>query len=281
MRNVWPLFAMHRPTSASPNARIIPLYHRPVVQSTMRLSPFSTGGNNHSWAQIGRATEIIKSDLGDGFFELHGPGGATGIMAYFDDASLEIVRCRNVVGSGPLKKADLDDEYAGQAEMDDGIESTFGAKKRGVWRRRQSSFEQEEDGESVKLVVRWMFEGTPRHKLLYAKLLSPLTPPQPVVYEGVFVYRFDNDTGLVINHSLESMSPTPWIPAVCKWWLERKSRRAAKKEAMEGGGSGSGGTSGGGDGGGNGLPQLNSHPGHGLVCEEQKVLESTKKPMSF
>ncbi|KAJ3082814.1 hypothetical protein HDU99_001518 [Rhizoclosmatium hyalinum] len=90
-----------------------------------------------------------------------------------------------------------------------------------------------------------MFEGTPRHKLLYAKLLNPLTSPQPSIYEGVFVYTFEGQQGLVINHRLESMSPTPWVPKVCRWWLDRKAKARQQTQEER-------------DRGGNGLPQLNS-----------------------
>ncbi|KAI8613223.1 hypothetical protein BC830DRAFT_1133185 [Chytriomyces sp. MP71] len=180
------------------------------------------------------------------------------IKLYYHDASLEVVRCKSVIG-GPLKPADLDDQYSpsssssstdeapdaeGGSSGGDGSGSGSGVRGEDVWRRKRGN---ESHDDSVRLVIRWMFEGTPRHTLYFASIFNPLNLPQPRVYEGVFVYTFDNDSGLIVNHRLESMSPTPWIPAICKWWIARKARAKAAEAAAGGAG-----------GGREGVPQLNT-----------------------
>ncbi|KAI8825145.1 uncharacterized protein EV422DRAFT_517603 [Fimicolochytrium jonesii] len=66
----------------------------------------------------------------------------------------------------------------------------------------------EADAYDVQLVVRWIFEGTPRHLLI-----ADDSPPRSV-YEGVFVYSFDQH-GLVKEHRLEAINPAP--PFVASW----------------------------------------------------------------
>ncbi|KAJ3022742.1 hypothetical protein HKX48_005369 [Thoreauomyces humboldtii] len=62
--------------------------------------------------------------------------------------------------------------------------------------------------EDMQLVVRWIFEGTPR--------IMAATGAHPVrsVYEGVFVYTFDSD-GLISEHRLAQIHPEP--PEVVSW----------------------------------------------------------------
>ncbi|KAJ3115476.1 hypothetical protein HK100_001330 [Physocladia obscura] len=182
------------------------------------------------------------------------------LIAYYHDASIEIIRCKNIIG-GPLRDSDLDDDYSSFPSPSSSPNSSIhptphsdNKEPRSVWRRRPRVSDSNDSNEgsaaanllprddAVRLVVRWMFEGTPRHKFLYAKILSPLSPPQPSVYEGVFVYKFDNPTGLIINHRLESMSPTPWVPKICRWWIDRKKKTNAKQSTAQD----------------DGLPQLNS-----------------------
>ncbi|KAJ3389224.1 hypothetical protein HDU84_008962 [Entophlyctis sp. JEL0112] len=162
------------------------------------------------------------------------------VICAYDEAGIEVVRCKSV--RGPARGTDLDSDYKDGSGQ--------------VWRRREAEgagkpAEDSRDGkedESTRLVVRWLFEGTPRHKLLYAKMTSPLSAPQPTVYEGVFVYTFDSETGLVVNHRLESMTPMPWVPRICRWWLDRRMRA---RRARGGGGVA-------GEDGAGGLPQLNN-----------------------
>ncbi|KAI9014624.1 hypothetical protein BC832DRAFT_589127 [Gaertneriomyces semiglobifer] len=72
-----------------------------------------------------------------------------------------------------------------------------------------------EEGEDLKLVVRWIFEGTPRH-LLIANNWDILAS-QRSVYEGVFVYTFNKD-GLIKEHRLEAIHPSPPLFNSYRWW---------------------------------------------------------------
>ncbi|TPX58130.1 hypothetical protein PhCBS80983_g03335 [Powellomyces hirtus] len=74
---------------------------------------------------------------------------------------------------------------------------------------KESKEDSHSDGgaDDIQLVVRWIFEGTPR--------LSPSSPDAiRSVYEGVFVYVFDAE-GLVKEHRLEAIHPSP--PFVISW----------------------------------------------------------------
>ncbi|KAJ3329719.1 hypothetical protein HDU76_007311 [Blyttiomyces sp. JEL0837] len=68
---------------------------------------------------------------------------------------------------------------------------------------------------AVRVVVRWVFEGTPRYQV-WMTALNPLFVPKPTVYEGVFVYRFDED-GLIEEHRLQSIHPAPPLLRFAKW----------------------------------------------------------------
>lgn len=71
------------------------------------------------------------------------------------------------------------------------------------------------DHAELRLVVRWIFEGTPRH-LLIANSMDILATPRSV-YEGVFVYVFD-EQGLIKEHRLEAIHPTPTVFNQLRWW---------------------------------------------------------------
>ncbi|KAJ3182644.1 hypothetical protein HDU87_007983 [Geranomyces variabilis] len=66
-------------------------------------------------------------------------------------------------------------------------------------------------GDDIQLVVRWIFEGTPR---LHPGLVAPQDHPVRSIYEGVFVYRFDAE-GKVCEHRLEAIHPEP--PFAVNW----------------------------------------------------------------
>ncbi|KAJ3072296.1 hypothetical protein HDU98_003852 [Podochytrium sp. JEL0797] len=172
---------------------------------------------------LGRGGYLVKGRVMYGLFAAW---VRLAVLCYYDDAVFEIVRARNV--QGQLRGRDLDDDYSSRKDVEEGVDP---GENKDVWRREVDSNEGGDD--SVKLVLRWMFEGTPRHKLIYSKVISPLQPPEPTIYEGVFVYTFENESGLVINHCLQSMSPTPWVPAICKWWIARKALRREKKAQTE------------------------------------------------
>lgn len=170
-------------------------------------------------------------------------------VAWFHEPQLDVVRMTQV--KGPVRKEHLDDIYPGEQRLDptavsggDGgggsghlpqslrpspsdVADPSGSRSR-AWRSRSSgdgtlgSLYAPED-EAIRLVVRWVFEGTPRHQYLFHALKIRQSVPEPILYEGVFVYRFDDD-GFIDNHRLQSLFPSPPIPGFCKFWWAKRDR---------------------------------------------------------
>ncbi|KAI8846948.1 hypothetical protein BC829DRAFT_254066 [Chytridium lagenaria] len=66
--------------------------------------------------------------------------------------------------------------------------------------------EQAGDDHSVRLMVRWVFQAVPRHQIILSNF-NPLSI-KPSVFEGVFVYKFD-EQGFIVEHVLQSVYPCP------------------------------------------------------------------------
>ncbi|KAI9358900.1 hypothetical protein DFJ73DRAFT_135126 [Zopfochytrium polystomum] len=149
-------------------------------------------------------------------------------IAYFQEPAVDIVRMVQI--KGPLRGEHLDDVFLGEwgrpgdGDRDsDGLDGSAspGLQRRRAWRREEVD-DGGDDDQAIRLVVRWVFEGTPRHQLLFSSIWPKSAVP--VVYEGVFVYRFDAD-GLIDNHRLQSMFPSPPMLAFCKWFKRDMSSR--------------------------------------------------------
>ncbi|KAJ3118868.1 hypothetical protein HDU96_007610 [Phlyctochytrium bullatum] len=81
-----------------------------------------------------------------------------------------------------------------------------------------------DDDTSTRLMVRWVFEAVPRHQALLS-YINPLHL-KPSVFEGVFIYRFDEE-GYIVEHVLQSVYPCPPLLAACRWWFKTKASTRA------------------------------------------------------
>ncbi|ORX89586.1 hypothetical protein K493DRAFT_357924 [Basidiobolus meristosporus CBS 931.73] len=71
----------------------------------------------------------------------------------------------------------------------------------------------EKPSSEVELVLRWSLEGTPK-----VTFLSPSGTQSRTIYEGVFIYNFDQ-TGLIRRHVIEHINPAPSQKIFrYKWW---------------------------------------------------------------
>ncbi|KAK9687448.1 hypothetical protein K7432_014790 [Basidiobolus ranarum] len=71
----------------------------------------------------------------------------------------------------------------------------------------------EKPSSEVELVLRWSLEGTPK-----VRFLSPSGGNSRTVYEGVFIYNFDQ-SGLIRRHVIEHINPAPSEKIFrFKWW---------------------------------------------------------------
>ncbi|TPX34786.1 hypothetical protein SeMB42_g06976 [Synchytrium endobioticum] len=69
--------------------------------------------------------------------------------------------------------------------------------------------------EPLRVLVRWVFEGTPRPQLI-ASGGDVMSAPRST-YEGLFVYTFDMRTGRIIEHRIAALHPAPPILSLFKF----------------------------------------------------------------
>ncbi|KAJ1553518.1 hypothetical protein HK405_007672, partial [Cladochytrium tenue] len=138
----------------------------------------------------------------------------------FAEPAVDVVRMVQV--RGPPRARQLDDLYAGERRRgdagppgeDDGSGVGDGGLGQDAW-RLPAEVDDDPDDDAVRLVVRWAFEGVLRHRILFSYLGLGPSHPVTTVYEGVFVYRFD-DHGLIDHHRLQSLFPAPPTPIFCR-----------------------------------------------------------------
>ncbi|KAJ3142411.1 hypothetical protein HDU90_004685 [Geranomyces variabilis] len=121
----------------------------------------------------------------------------SGLVIAFSHAELNIVSVQQRGGRG-----------GGGVSNGDG---SWGGGEDGPNAAQENSTDVGSGGDDIQLVVRWIFEGTPR---LHPGLVAPQEHPVRSIYEGVFVYRFDSE-GKVCEHRLEAIHPEP--PFAVNW----------------------------------------------------------------
>ncbi|KAJ3163197.1 hypothetical protein HDU86_002366 [Geranomyces michiganensis] len=130
----------------------------------------------------------------------------SGLVIAFSEAELNVV---SVQQRGGVRGGNSGDTLGG-----DGISGGSGSAGDSGRNTDPDGDSSNVGGDDIQLVIRWIFEGTPR---LHPGLVVPqdrLHHPVRSVYEGVFVYRFDAE-GKVCEHRLEAIHPEP--PFAVNW----------------------------------------------------------------
>ncbi|TPX62030.1 hypothetical protein SpCBS45565_g07103 [Spizellomyces sp. 'palustris'] len=199
------------------------MYSR-MVSHRQATSPASSPSDKHDpdyYINIGTATRILRDDLpnfmeqglttfdiyskevaftepyhlkfccrGRRWYKVLAGSTRTLLRMYFAEGELNIIKMQQMRGPERGAGDETLDAESEQSELD-------------------------LDGSGARLVVRWIFEGTPRHQLI-ANNMDILATPRSV-YEGVFVYVFD-DEGLIKEHRLEAIHPSPPLFSGYRWW---------------------------------------------------------------
>lgn len=74
----------------------------------------------------------------------------------------------------------------------------------------------------IQLYMKWIFEGRPRIHTLISNLNHNDTFTEPALYEGAFVYSFD-ESGFIKSHSIQYIEPAPpFLSALSRPMLAQK-----------------------------------------------------------
>ncbi|KAJ3057143.1 hypothetical protein HK097_000071 [Rhizophlyctis rosea] len=128
------------------------------------------------------------------------------LRLYFDSGTVDIIKITQVRGSGGIRG---DDDSPTSPDDSQPTHKSPESEPSSPSSSSISSYE------PLRLIVRWIFEGTPRH-LLIANAGDSLNTPRSV-YEGVFVYTFDKE-GRIADHTLQSIYPSPPLFNGVKWF---------------------------------------------------------------
>ncbi|RIA92017.1 hypothetical protein C1645_736683 [Glomus cerebriforme] len=147
------------------------------------------------------------------------------LIWYFDDLTLELVKLHVVEnGSEDENKSDQDiyfkdaiNDFYNMSNIKEEQLSKSQSKQVSLLKLPVSNFSTSSISPSdrnTRLYIRWTLEGTPRSSYL-TSMFSPRGTRIPrSTFSGIFMYRFDPKSGLVLEHHVKHIIPAPSRRAV-------------------------------------------------------------------
>jgi hypothetical protein len=167
------------------------------------------------------------------------------LIWYFDDLTLELVKFYVVDNGG-----EDEDKSEQNIYFEDAIKDEYFNQQLSKSQHKEvnllktptlcfSTSSKSNPDRNTQLFIRWTFEGTPRSSYI-TSMFSPRGARIPrSTFSGIFMYRFDPQSGLVLEHHVKHIIPAPSRRAVLYHgfgglggllWRIRSSMRQQKNE---------------------------------------------------
>ncbi|CAG8508750.1 16073_t:CDS:2 [Funneliformis mosseae] len=138
------------------------------------------------------------------------------LIWYFDDLTLELIKLHTVENSIDEDRSDQDIYFKGV------INDKFFTRMRGNIKKSKGQHKGSYFSTSVlppsdrntRLYIRWTLEGTPRSFYLISMFSSRGMRIPRSTFSGIFMYKFDPKSGLVLEHHVKHIIPAPSRKAV-------------------------------------------------------------------